>query len=69
MSQCSWFSIYENEDARLLAEGWSVNTVLLNQTNELRDVFCHLYSAMCKYTFLNRISLCCIPIDMTDCSP
>lgn len=44
----------ENEDARLLVEKRSVNTVLLDEIDELLNVYCHLYSVMCKYTFSNR---------------
>lgn len=44
----------ENENTRLLSEGRTVNTILLDQIDELLEVYCNLYSAICKYTLFAR---------------
>ena len=40
-----------NERARLQAEERKVDLVIFNHMDELIEVYCRLYSAMCKYTF------------------
>ncbi len=40
-----------NERARLKVEGKRVDPILFEHMDELIEVYCRLYSAMCKYTF------------------
>ena len=39
-----------SEQVRLSAEGRWMDPDILNNMNELLDVYCNLYSAICKYT-------------------
>ena len=41
-----------SEQVRLSAEGRWMDPDILNNMNELLDVYCNLYSAICKYTYL-----------------
>lgn len=50
------FSGTENENVRLLSEERNVDSRLLDHIDEFLDIYTNLYSAMCKYTFLNKDS-------------
>lgn len=50
------FEGIENEEARMLAEERNVSVELLNHIDELLNVYCNLYSAMCKYTYFSKNS-------------
>lgn len=54
-----------SEQVRLSAEGRWMDPDILNNMNELLDVYCNLYSAICKYTYLIKKEQY-IRIGMTD---
>lgn len=43
-----------SEQVRLSAEGRWVDPDILNNMDELLDVYCNLYSAICKYTYFSK---------------
>lgn len=48
------FDDISSEQARLCAEKRMINQDILNNMSELLEVYCNLYSAICKYTYLIR---------------
>ena len=47
------FADIESEKIRLYTEKRDINSVILDYMPELLNVYCNLYSAICKYTYQN----------------
>ena len=43
-----------SEQVRLSVEGRRIDSDILNNIDELLNVYCNLYSAICKYTYFSK---------------